>query len=154
MWEYPSYPRSQVVTLMTFDLSTPIPEKAKLKESGEISLFADSSPCHGVVLWMEYSLTDDHVVSTGLVKVRRCPAPHTLEPVANCFLCSFTIGTKEPWRKAGLEPESQTSCLLPSSKVHDSKSCQTLLLCLFLNYSWRDGPSVHWCPLTNHIVVI
>ena len=38
LWEYPAYPRSEVVELMTFDLTVGVPEKAVLKNEGEISL--------------------------------------------------------------------------------------------------------------------
>ena len=69
MWEYPSYACSDVSTLMTFDLYSDIPRNAKLRESGEIVLKQNSAPCHGVVLWMDYMLTDALTVSTGLLKV-------------------------------------------------------------------------------------
>ena len=70
MWEYPSYPRSKMCTLMTFDLYSPIVDKAKLRGNGEIVLNQNSAPCHGVVLWMDYMLTDKLSVSTGLLKVK------------------------------------------------------------------------------------
>ena len=70
LWEYPAYPRSEVTELLTFDLTVGVPEKAVLKNEGEIALNDLNKPCHGVALWMEYRLTDARTVSGGLVKVR------------------------------------------------------------------------------------
>ena len=55
--------------LLTFDLTVAVPEKATLKNEGEIALNDLNKPCHGVALWMEYRLTDARTVSGGLVKV-------------------------------------------------------------------------------------
>ena len=55
--------------LMTFDLTMAVPEKAVLKNEGEIPLNDLNKPCHGVVLWMEYRLNDARTVSCGLLKV-------------------------------------------------------------------------------------
>ena len=70
LWEYPTYPRSEITELLTFDLTVGVPEKAMLKNEGEIALSDLNKPCHGVALWMEYRLTDARTVSGGLVKVR------------------------------------------------------------------------------------
>ena len=69
LWEYPAYPRSEVIELLTFDLTTDVPEKAVLKNEGEIPLNDLNKPCHGVVLWMDYRLTDARTASGGLLKV-------------------------------------------------------------------------------------
>ena len=54
---------------MNFDLTSNVPEKAVLKVEGEMTLNDLNKPCHGVVLWMEYHLTDARTSSGGLVKV-------------------------------------------------------------------------------------
>ena len=69
VWEYPSDPRSEVHTLMSFDMSGLIQDKTSFKEEGEITLYEQPSPCQGVVLWMDYVLTDKLVMSTGLLEV-------------------------------------------------------------------------------------
>lgn len=69
VWEYPSYPHSDIVTLMTFDLSTAIHGKSYIHVDGSIPLIEQSEPCHGVVLWMDYVLTPEHTVTTGLLQV-------------------------------------------------------------------------------------
>ena len=56
--------------MLTFDLTSSVPEKAVLKEEGEIVLNDLNKPCHGVALWMEYHLTDTRSSSGGLLKVR------------------------------------------------------------------------------------
>ena len=70
LWEYSSYARSGVHDLMTFDFSAAIPSNTLLEENGEMVL--DCSPCHAVVLWMEYTLTEitATTASTGLKHVR------------------------------------------------------------------------------------
>ena len=54
---------------MNFDLTSNVPEKAVLKVEGEMTLNDLNKPCHGVVLWMEYHLTDAWSSSGGLMKV-------------------------------------------------------------------------------------
>ncbi len=69
VWEYPSYPRSDVITLMSFDLSTAIHDKSYIHGDGNILLTDLTESCHGVVLWMDYVLTAEHTVTTGLLEV-------------------------------------------------------------------------------------
>ena len=66
LWEYPSYPRSDVHALLTFDFSKSVQDKDLLDVEGEMVLRERGGPCNGVVLWMEYALTKDVSVSTGL----------------------------------------------------------------------------------------
>ena len=66
LWEYPSYPRSAVHTLMTFDFSAPILRNSSLKVGGDIPLNQRDGPCHAVVMWMDYELADTVSTSTGL----------------------------------------------------------------------------------------
>ena len=89
LWEYPAYPRSKVHTLMTFDLTSPIPS-TPIKVGGVMELThppltgnscgsggggvggeggGGGRRCNGVVLWMDYQLTDQFTTTTGLVKV-------------------------------------------------------------------------------------
>ena len=87
LWEYPAYPRSDVIKLMTFNLSSPVPS-TPIRAVGTIdlthppSINASTSSegggggdvsrrCNGVVMWMDYQLTDQHISTTGLVKVWR-----------------------------------------------------------------------------------
>lgn len=69
LWEYPSYPRSDVHNLMSFDFAARIPSKSLLLDSGEIELTGQQGPCHAVVLWMDYELTDTIRTTTGLKQV-------------------------------------------------------------------------------------
>ena len=80
LWEYPAYPRSDVHTLMNFDLSSPVPS-SPIRVGGAMELThppitegesgssVGGGRCNGVVLWMDYQLTDHHITTTGLVKV-------------------------------------------------------------------------------------
>lgn len=75
LWEYLSFPLSHPQTVMTFDISFPIPCDTVMSSSGEWILASKDSqhPCHAVVMWMEYQLLEDRselVVSEGLVQVR------------------------------------------------------------------------------------
>ena len=88
LWEYPAYPRSDVIKLMTFNLSSPVPS-TPIRAVGTIDLTHPpingstntssegggggdgSRRCNGVVMWMDYQLTDQHISTTGLVKVWR-----------------------------------------------------------------------------------
>ncbi len=69
LWEYPSYPCSDVHDLMTFDFGGSCPGEVQLRERGEILLARQDIPCHAVVLWMEFVLTADVKTSTGLKRV-------------------------------------------------------------------------------------
>lgn len=69
VWEYPSYPRSDILTLMTFDLSAAIHGRSHIHREGSIPLTELALPCHGVVMWMDYVLTAEHTVTTGLLEV-------------------------------------------------------------------------------------
>lgn len=66
LWEYPSYPRSAVHRVMTFDFTQTIPSRSVVREKGEMFL---EGPCHAVVLWMEYGLTGRLLTTTGLKTV-------------------------------------------------------------------------------------
>ena len=83
LWEYPAYPRSEVVALMNFDLTTPVPI-TPMRGGGVIEVThqlgsngggrgggggGGGGRCNGVVLWMDYQLTDKIITTTGLIKV-------------------------------------------------------------------------------------
>ena len=90
LWEYPTYPRSEVHTLMTFNLASPIPSSpimvggtmeltrrsplsngsSRYCEGGQGGQGAvGSGRCNAVVLWMDYQLSEQHTSTTGLIKV-------------------------------------------------------------------------------------
>ena len=83
LWEYPSHARSEVCELMNFDLSCPVPENTTLSASGSMMLNDLSKTCHGVVLWMDYQLTDELVSTTGLLKVRRVLVQGRVKVISN-----------------------------------------------------------------------
>ncbi|KAM8947509.1 protein arginine N-methyltransferase 7 [Pelodytes ibericus] len=67
LWEYPCRALSDPTKVMTFDFREPVPSE-EMKSEGSMNLVR-SGECHGVVLWMEYQLTEDVSVSTGLLGV-------------------------------------------------------------------------------------
>ena len=54
---------------MNFDLTCSVPENTTLSVNGSMVLNNLNKTCHGVVLWMDYQLTDDITSTTGLLKV-------------------------------------------------------------------------------------
>lgn len=93
LWEYPAYARSEVTELMNFDLCSLVPEAMTLRATGVIPLNKlQSKPCHGVVLWMDYQLSENTSASTGLIKV--C-SQHLLSvelAVSLLVSCKYDIG--------------------------------------------------------------
>ncbi|XP_043937449.1 protein arginine N-methyltransferase 7 isoform X2 [Protopterus annectens] len=67
LWEYPCKALSEPKKVMTFDFQKTVPEKA-IQTSGALTLIRPGK-AHGVVLWMDYHLTDDITVSKGLLKL-------------------------------------------------------------------------------------
>ncbi|XP_035521546.1 protein arginine N-methyltransferase 7 [Morone saxatilis] len=65
LWEYPCRALTQSSAVMTFDFTQCIPQEP-ISSQGSLPLIR-TGRCHGVVLWMEYHLTDDIVVSAGLI---------------------------------------------------------------------------------------
>ncbi|XP_018606961.1 protein arginine N-methyltransferase 7 isoform X2 [Scleropages formosus] len=65
LWEYPCRALTPPYPVMTFDFTQLVPEEP-LNSEGTVP-FIRSGLCHGVVLWMEYQLTDHVTVSTGLM---------------------------------------------------------------------------------------
>ncbi|CAL1586982.1 unnamed protein product [Knipowitschia caucasica] len=64
LWEYPCQALGPPTALLTFDFTQCVPEET-MSSSASLRL-SSSSCCHAVVLWMEYHLTQDIRVSTGL----------------------------------------------------------------------------------------
>lgn len=66
LWEYPCRALSQSTAIMTFDFTQCVPQQP-ISSQGLLP-FIRTGRCHGVVLWMEYHLTDDITVSGGLIR--------------------------------------------------------------------------------------
>lgn len=66
LWEYPCCALSKPRPVMTFDFTQCVPEQP-INSQGTVPLTGRGC-CHGVVLWMEYQLTEDITVSMGLTK--------------------------------------------------------------------------------------
>ncbi|XP_013405662.1 protein arginine N-methyltransferase 7 [Lingula anatina] len=65
LWEYPGTAVSTPFTLLELDMTTPVSQITHLiRNEGTIAL-QGSDTCHGVAIWMEYDLDDDHTVCTG-----------------------------------------------------------------------------------------
>ena len=82
LWEYPAYPRSEVHTLMNFDLTSHIPNTIT-RASGTMQLTSSSCQtgrCNAVVMWMDYQLSEQYRSTTGLVKVwsLQCTSLHDM----------------------------------------------------------------------------
>ncbi|XP_032181094.1 protein arginine N-methyltransferase 7 isoform X3 [Mustela erminea] len=66
LWEYPCRCLSEPQQILTFDFRHPVPPHP-VRAEGSIELRRPGRS-HGAVLWMEYHLTPDSTVSTGLLK--------------------------------------------------------------------------------------
>uniref|UniRef100_A0A6I8N9Z8 Protein arginine N-methyltransferase n=1 Tax=Ornithorhynchus anatinus TaxID=9258 RepID=A0A6I8N9Z8_ORNAN len=66
LWEYPCRSLSEPQEVMTFDFRQPVPQQM-LHTAGSVTLLKPGKS-HGAVLWMEYQLTADSSVSTGLLR--------------------------------------------------------------------------------------
>uniref|UniRef100_A0A8C3HD99 Protein arginine N-methyltransferase n=1 Tax=Chrysemys picta bellii TaxID=8478 RepID=A0A8C3HD99_CHRPI len=67
LWEYPCKSLSDPQEVMTFDFRLTVPQQT-LSTDGSVNLLR-TGKSHGAVLWMEYHLTADISVSTGLVQI-------------------------------------------------------------------------------------
>ncbi|XP_068595159.1 protein arginine N-methyltransferase 7 [Brachionichthys hirsutus] len=95
LWEYPCRALTQSAAAMTFDFTQCVPENPVISE-GSLPL-TRIGRCHGVVLWMEYQLTEDVSVSAGLV-----------QPVGDQGECEWSRHRKQgvyflrsPWESSG-----------------------------------------------------
>ncbi|KAM4722372.1 protein arginine N-methyltransferase 7 isoform 2-T2 [Rhinophrynus dorsalis] len=67
LWEYPCRALSDPTKVMSFDFREPVTAD-EIRSEGSLNLVR-SGACHGAALWMEYQLTEDISVSTGLIDV-------------------------------------------------------------------------------------
>ncbi|XP_029782329.1 protein arginine N-methyltransferase 7 isoform X1 [Suricata suricatta] len=84
LWEYPCRCLSEPQQILTFDFRQPVPPHL-VRAEGSIELRRPGRS-HGAVLWMEYHLTPDSTVSTGLLKSAEdkgdcCWNPHCKQAV-------------------------------------------------------------------------
>ncbi|XP_073736183.1 protein arginine N-methyltransferase 7 isoform X4 [Callorhinus ursinus] len=84
LWEYPCRRLSEPQQIMTFDFRHPVPLHP-VRAEGSIELRRPGRS-HGAVLWMEYHLTPDSTISTGLLESAEdkedcCWNPHCKQAV-------------------------------------------------------------------------
>ncbi|XP_036202453.1 protein arginine N-methyltransferase 7 isoform X4 [Myotis myotis] len=84
LWEYPCRSLSEPQQILTFDFRQPVPPQS-VRAEGSIELRRPGRS-HGAVLWMEYHLTPDSTISTGLLKPAEdkgycCWNPHCKQAV-------------------------------------------------------------------------
>ncbi|XP_058384080.1 protein arginine N-methyltransferase 7 isoform X5 [Diceros bicornis minor] len=96
LWEYPCHSLSEPWQILTFDFRQPVPPQP-VRAEGSIELRRPGRS-HGVVLWMEYHLTQDSTVSTGLLKPAEnkedcCWNPHCKQAV---YFFSSTLDPRAP----------------------------------------------------------
>ncbi|XP_036690714.1 protein arginine N-methyltransferase 7 isoform X3 [Balaenoptera musculus] len=96
LWEYPCCSRSVPQQILTFDFGQPVPLQPICAE-GAIELRRPGRS-HGAVLWMEYHLTPDSTVSTGLLKPAEdkgycCWNPHCKQAV---YFFNTTLDPRVP----------------------------------------------------------
>ncbi|KAM9049175.1 protein arginine N-methyltransferase 7 isoform 2-T2 [Megaptera novaeangliae] len=96
LWEYPCCSRSVPQQILTFDFRQPVPLQPTCAE-GAIELRRPGRS-HGAVLWMEYHLTPDSRVSTGLLKPAEdkgycCWNPHCKQAV---YFFNTTLDPRVP----------------------------------------------------------
>uniref|UniRef100_A0A8C8DZ82 Protein arginine N-methyltransferase n=1 Tax=Oryzias sinensis TaxID=183150 RepID=A0A8C8DZ82_9TELE len=95
LWEYPCRALSQSAAAMTFDFTQCVPSQP-INSQGSLPLIRTGC-CQGVALWMEYQLTDDITVSTGLTA-----------PISEQGDCEWSRHRKQavyflrsPWQSSG-----------------------------------------------------
>ncbi|EDV25960.1 uncharacterized protein TRIADDRAFT_55586 [Trichoplax adhaerens] len=67
LWEYPCRALTDKFDLLRFDFSKPLPMNTVVN-SGKLQ-FKRSGICHAIVIWLDYFLDEEEVVSTGLNQV-------------------------------------------------------------------------------------
>uniref|UniRef100_A0A3P9IUH0 Protein arginine N-methyltransferase n=1 Tax=Oryzias latipes TaxID=8090 RepID=A0A3P9IUH0_ORYLA len=95
LWEYPCRALTQSAAAMTFDFTQCVPSQP-INSQGSLPLIRTGC-CQGVALWMEYQLTDDITVSTGLTA-----------PISEQGDCEWSRHRKQavyflrsPWQSSG-----------------------------------------------------
>lgn len=96
LWEYPCRSLSEPQEVLTFDFRQPIPQQP-VQSKGTMELRRPGKS-HGAVLWMEYQLTPDSTVSTGLMNPAEdkgdcCWNPHCKQAV---YFLSTTLDPRVP----------------------------------------------------------
>lgn len=96
LWEYPCRSLSEPQQILTFDFQQPIPQQP-MQSKGVMELRRPGRS-HGAVLWMEYQLTPDSTVSTGLMNPAEdkgdcCWNPHCKQAV---YFLSATLDPSVP----------------------------------------------------------
>ncbi|XP_034378198.1 protein arginine N-methyltransferase 7 isoform X1 [Arvicanthis niloticus] len=96
LWEYPCRSLSEPQEILTFDFQQPIPQQP-MQSKGTMELRRPGKS-HGAVLWMEYQLTPDSMVSTGLMNPAEdkgdcCWNPHCKQAV---YFLSTTLDPRVP----------------------------------------------------------
>lgn len=96
LWEYPCRRLSEPQEVLTFDFQQPIPQQP-MQSKGTMELRRPGKS-HGAVLWMEYQLTPDSTVSTGLMNPAEdkgdcCWNPHCKQAV---YFLSTTLDPRVP----------------------------------------------------------
>ncbi|KFO38533.1 Protein arginine N-methyltransferase 7 [Fukomys damarensis] len=94
LWEYPCRSLSEPQQILTFDFRQLVPQQ-RLCAEGTMELRRPGRS-HGAVLWMEYHLTPDSTVSTGLLEPAEdkgdcCWNPHCKQAV---YFLSPTLDPK------------------------------------------------------------
>ncbi|XP_021026440.1 protein arginine N-methyltransferase 7 [Mus caroli] len=96
LWEYPCRSLSKPQEILTFDFQQPIPQQP-MQSKGTMELTRPGKS-HGAVLWMEYQLTPDSTISTGLMNPAEdkgdcCWNPHCKQAV---YFLSTTLDLRVP----------------------------------------------------------
>ncbi|XP_008565341.1 PREDICTED: protein arginine N-methyltransferase 7 isoform X2 [Galeopterus variegatus] len=96
LWEYPCRRLSEPQQILTFDFQQLVPQHP-VRAEGSMELRRPGRS-HGAVLWMEYHLTPDRMVSTGLLEPTEdegncCWNPHCKQAV---YFFSATLDPRAP----------------------------------------------------------
>ncbi|RXM95571.1 Protein arginine N-methyltransferase 7 [Acipenser ruthenus] len=105
LWEYPCRALAEPLEVMTFDFRQRVPEEV-VKSEGSVTL-SRKGRCHGVALWMDYHLTDDISVSTGLTQPPNQQGDCEWSPHRKQAVYFFS----SPWESAGDDASSVTYSL-------------------------------------------
>lgn len=81
LWEYPCRSLSKPQEILTFDFQQPIPQQP-MQSKGTMELTRPGKS-HGAVLWMEYQLTPDSTISTGLINLQKTRGTAAGTPTAS-----------------------------------------------------------------------
>ncbi|XP_074142463.1 protein arginine N-methyltransferase 7 isoform X2 [Sminthopsis crassicaudata] len=114
LWEYSSRCLSEPQQVLMFDFQKPVPEQP-LSAEGSISLQRPGRS-HGVVLWMEYHLTAESSLSTGLIQMPEAQGECSWNP--HCKQAVYFLNSTLE-AKTQDNPQSVTYSLEFNPKVGD-----------------------------------